>query len=61
MEAIMDTIMEAILTGCAYTATIGDPGKVPSKPGFITVSGGTAVSSMDDVQVQTFDKSGAPR
>jgi hypothetical protein len=57
----MEAIMEAILTGCAYTATIGDPGKVPSKPGFITVSGGTAVSSMDDVQVQTFDKSGAPR
>ncbi|HET8924364.1 MAG TPA: hypothetical protein VFN26_15360 [Candidatus Acidoferrum sp.] len=44
---------------CAYTATIGDPGNAAaSTPGFITVTAGTA-SAPNDVQVQTFDKTGA--
>lgn len=46
---------------CAYTATIGDAGKAASAtPGFITVTGGTVGSIPNDVQVQTFDKTGAP-
>jgi hypothetical protein len=47
------------VTGCAYTATIGDVGKTPVAPGFITVSGGLA-NNLTDVQVRTFDKAGAP-
>jgi cell division protein FtsB len=46
---------------CAYTATIGDVGKAASAtPGFITVTGGTIGGIPNDVQVQTFDKTGAP-
>jgi uncharacterized protein YoxC len=46
---------------CAYTATIGDVGKAASAtPGFITVTGGTVGGIPNDVQVQTFDKTGAP-
>jgi len=45
------------VTGCAYTATIGDVGKASAAPGFITVSGGVA-KTLTDVQVQTFDTSG---
>lgn len=44
---------------CVYTATIGDTGTAAaSTPGFITVTGGTK-STPNDVQVQTFDKTGA--
>ncbi len=43
------------VTGCAYTATIGDPGKAAPIPGLITVASGNNAS---DVQVQTFDKTG---
>lgn len=44
---------------CAYTATLGDTGNAAaSTPGFITVTAGTA-SAPNDVQVQTFDKTGA--
>lgn len=47
------------VSACAYTATIGDPGNAAaSTPGFITVTAGTA-SAPNDVQVQTFDKTGA--
>lgn len=43
----------------AYTATIGDPGNAAaSTPGFVTVTAGTA-SAPNDVEVQTFDKTGA--
>lgn len=45
------------VTGCAYVATIGDPGKASATPGFTTVSSG-ALGNPNDVQVQTFDKSG---
>ena len=47
------------VTGCAYTATIGDVGKASVAPGFITVSGGI-VKTVNDVEVQTFDKDGGP-
>ena len=46
------------VTGCVYAATIGDVGKAAAAPGFVTVSGGVA-KTLTDVQVQTFDKSGA--
>ena len=45
------------VTGCAYTATIGDVGTASAAPGFITVSGGVT-KTLSDVQVQTFDTSG---
>jgi len=45
------------VTGCAYTATIGDVGSASAAPGFITVSGGV-LKNLTDVQVQTFDKTG---
>jgi hypothetical protein len=48
------------VSNCAYTATIGDVGKASATPGFITVGGGTLGSTPNDVQVQTFDKTGAP-
>ena len=47
------------VTGCAYTATIGDVGKASVPPGFITVSGGVA-NNLTDVKVQAFDKDGGP-
>ncbi len=53
-----DVLFSKDVTGCAYVATIGDPGKVSASPGFITVSGGPISGSTNDVQVQTFDKSG---
>jgi prophage DNA circulation protein len=51
-----DVQFNSDVTGCAYTATIGDSGKASSTPGFITVTGG---SGTNNVQVQTFDKTGA--
>lgn len=52
---------KADVSKCAYTATIGDVGKAASAtPGFITVTGGTVGGIPNDVQVQTFDKTGAP-
>jgi hypothetical protein len=47
------------ITGCAYTATIGDVGKASVPPRFITVAGGV-FNNLTDVQVQTFDKDGGP-
>jgi hypothetical protein len=45
------------VSGCAYTATIGDTGSVPPTPGFITVSSGLN-KVPTDVHVQTYDKAG---
>jgi hypothetical protein len=53
------TFIKKDVTGCAYTATIGDVGSASPAPGFITVSGGVA-KTLTDVQVQTFDKDGGP-
>ncbi len=52
----MVTFADKDVTGCAYMATIGDVGKASATPGFVTVASGT---NMPDVQVQTFDKTGA--
>jgi hypothetical protein len=46
------------VSGCAYVATIGDTGQVAPSPGQITVSGDVDGSNPNDVQVQTFDKTG---
>jgi len=52
------TFSKKDVTGCAYTATIGDVGTAFVAPGFITVSGGD--KTVNDVEVQTFDKDGMP-
>ncbi len=46
------------VSGCAYVATIGDVGHVAPSPGQITVSGDVDGGNPNDVQVQTFDKTG---
>jgi uncharacterized protein YoxC len=54
-----NVVFKSDVSKCAYTATIGDTGNAAaSTPGFVTVTAGTA-SAPDDVQVQTFDKTGA--
>jgi len=54
-----NVVFKADVSKCAYTATIGDTGNAAAAtPGFITVTAGTA-SAPNDVQVQTFDKTGA--
>jgi hypothetical protein len=56
-----DVLFKTDVSSCAYTATIGDVGKAAAAtPGFITVTGGTVSGTPNDVQVQTFDKTGAP-
>jgi len=52
------TFSKKDVTGCAYTATIGDVGTAFVAPGFITVSGGG--KTVNDIGVQTFDKDGGP-
>jgi hypothetical protein len=46
------------VSGCAYVATIGDTAHAAPGPGQITVSGDVDGGNPDDVQVQTFDKTG---
>ncbi len=46
------------VSGCAYVATIGDAGHVAPSPGQITVAGDVDGDNPNDVQVQTFDKTG---
>lgn len=46
------------VSACAYVATIGDAGHVAPSPGQITVSGDVDGGNPNDVQVQTFDKTG---
>ncbi len=46
------------VSACAYVATIGDVGHVAPSPGQITVSGDVDGNNPNDVQVQTFDKTG---
>ncbi len=48
------------VSGCAYVATIGDTGHMAPSPGQITVSGDVDGDNPNDVQVQTFDKTGTP-
>lgn len=46
------------VSACAYVATIGDAGHLAASPGQITVSGDVDGGNPNDVQVQTFDKTG---
>ena len=46
------------VSGCAYIATIGDTANAAAGPGQISVSGDVDGDNPDDVQVQTFDKTG---
>ena len=46
------------VSGCAYTATIGDTANAVPAQGQISVSGDVDADSPDDVYVQTFDKTG---
>ena len=47
------------VSGCAYEATIGDPGTTAPTQGQISVAGDVDGDSVNDVYVQTFDKTGA--
>ncbi len=47
------------VTGCAYVATIGDTARAAPGPGQIGVSGDVDGGNANDVQVRTFDKTGA--
>jgi hypothetical protein len=46
------------VSGCAYEATIGDTASTAPAQGQISVSGDVNADSVDDVYVQTFDKTG---
>jgi hypothetical protein len=46
------------VSGCAYEATIGDTATAVPVQGQISVSGDVDADSVDDVYVQTFDKTG---
>src|SRR5258708_9844423 len=46
------------VSGCAYEATIGDTASAVPVQGQISVSGDVNADSVDDVYVQTFDKTG---
>ncbi len=48
------------VTACASVSTIGDAGHVALSPGQITVAGDVDGDNPNDVQVQTFDKTGTP-
>ena len=47
------------VSGCAYVATIGDTARAAPGPGQISVSGDVDGGNPNDVQVRTFDKTGA--
>jgi hypothetical protein len=46
------------VSGCAYEATVGDTANAVPAQGQISVSGDVNADSVDDVYVQTFDKTG---
>jgi hypothetical protein len=58
-SGVYDVAFSSDVSGCAYTATIGDTGTGVPSPGFVSVSGDVDADSKDDVTVYTFDKTGA--
>ena len=58
LSGIYEVNFNKDVSGCAYEATIGDTASAVPVQGQISVSGDVNADSVDDVYVQTFDKTG---